>query len=140
MAVQRTWAIIKPDAVARRLSGEILKQIEAVGLTPRAIRFIRLTQAQAESFYAVHKARPFFNDLCNYMTSGPVIVLALEAENAIQRWRDLMGATDPKKAADGTIRKQFGIDVEKNSTHGSDALETAAYEIAFFFSQLEIAS
>jgi nucleoside-diphosphate kinase len=140
MAVQRTLAIIKPDAVARRLSGEILKQIEAVGLTPRAIRFIRLTQAQAESFYAVHKARPFFNDLCNYMTSGPVIVLALEAENAIQRWRDLMGATDPKKAADGTIRKQFGIDVEKNSTHGSDALETAAYEIAFFFSQLEIAS
>lgn len=139
MALQTTLAIIKPDAVARKLSGEILKQIEAGGLTPKAIRLLRLTRAQAEAFYAVHKARPFFNDLCSYMTSGPIIALALEADNAIERWRDLMGATDPKQASAGTIRKQFGIDVEKNSTHGSDAPETAAKEVAFFFSRLEIA-
>src|SRR5271165_340690 len=140
MAAQRTLAIIKPDAVARKLAGDILKQIETSGLIPRAMRLIHLTREQAESFYAIHKARPFFRDLCEYMTSGPVVVIALEAENAIQRWRDLMGATDPKKAAQGTIRQQFGIDVEKNSTHGSDAPETAANEIAFFFSGLEIDS
>src|SRR5712692_6625870 len=105
MAIQRTLAIIKPDAVARKLAGDILKQIEASALTPRAIRLMHLTRAQAESFYDVHKAKPFFDDLCNYMTSGPVVVIALEAEDAIQRWRDLMGATDPKKAAEGTIRK-----------------------------------
>jgi|SRR6516225_12491555 nucleoside-diphosphate kinase len=139
MALQTTLAIIKPDAVTRKLSGDILKQIEAGGLRPRAIRLLHLTRAQAEAFYAVHKARPFFNDLCSYMTSGPIIVLALEADSAIERWRGLMGATDPKQAAAGTIRMQFGIDVEKNATHGSDAPETAAKELAFFFSQLEIA-
>jgi nucleoside-diphosphate kinase len=140
MALERTLAIIKPDAVARGLSGDIIKRIEAAGLKLRGMRLIRLGRAQAEAFYEVHKARPFFGSLCDYMSSGPVVVMALEAEGAIMKWRELMGATDPAKAAPGTIRKDFGMDVEKNATHGSDAPETAANELAFFFSRLDTVS
>ncbi|HEY6393848.1 MAG TPA: nucleoside-diphosphate kinase [Candidatus Binataceae bacterium] len=136
--MENTLAIIKPDAVKRGLTGDIVKRIESSGLSIRALRLIHLTRAQAESFYDVHKARPFFKSLCDYMTSGPVVVMVLGAEGAISRWRNLMGATDPKKADPGTIRKDFGIDVEQNATHGSDAPETAAQEVAFFFSTLEI--
>ncbi len=138
MAVERTLAIIKPDAVARGLSGDILKRIQGAGLRVRAMRLMRLTRAQAESFYEVHKARPCYSSLCDYMSSGPVVVAALEAEGAIVRWRELMGATDPAKAAAGTIRKDFGQNVEQNAVHGSDASETAAREVAFFFSSLDI--
>lgn len=140
MAVERTLAIIKPDAVARGLSGDILKRIEGAGLKVRAMRLMRLTRAQAEFFYEVHKARPFYSSLCEYMSSGPVMVAALEAEGAIARWRELMGATDPAKAAGGTIRRDFGQNVEQNAVHGSDAPETAAREVAFFFSSLDIVS
>ena len=140
MAIERTLAIIKPDAVARGLSGDIIKRIEGAGLKLCAMRLIRLAHAQAEAFYAVHKARAFYGSLCEYMSSGPVVVMALEAEGAIAKWRELMGATDPAKAAPGTIRKDFGLDVEKNATHGSDAPETAAQEVAFFFSSLDLAS
>jgi nucleoside-diphosphate kinase len=138
MAIERTLAIIKPDAVGRGLSGDIIKRIEGAGLRLRALRLIRLGRAQAEAFYEVHKVRPFYRSLCEYMSSGPVVVMALEADGAIAKWRDLMGATDPAKAAPGTIRKEFGMDVEKNATHGSDAPETAAREVAFFFSSLNI--
>jgi len=140
MATERTLAIIKPDAFARGLTGDIVKRIEAAGLKLRAMRLVRLGRAQAEAFYEVHKARPFYGSLCEYMSSGPVVVMALEADGAIVKWRELMGATDPAKAAAGTIRKDFGMDVEKNATHGSDAPETAAREIAFFFSSLDLAS
>ncbi len=139
MAIERTLAIIKPDAFARGLTGDIIKRIEASGLKLRAMRLVRLARAQAEAFYEVHRARPFYGSLCEYMSSGPVVVMALEADGAIVKWRELMGATDPAKAAAGTIRKDFGIDVEKNATHGSDAPETAAREVAFFFSSLELA-
>jgi len=138
--MERSLAIVKPDAVRRGLTGDILKRIEAAGLTVVALRKIQLSRADAEKFYAVHKARPFFRGLCDYMTSGPVVVAALAGENAISKWRQLMGATDPKKADAGTIRKDFGIDVEQNATHGSDAPETAAQEIAFFFPAREILS
>ena len=137
--MERTLAIVKPDAVKRGLAGEILKQIETAGLKPRALKLIHLTRAQAEAFYEVHKQRPFYGSLCDYMSSGPVVIAVLEAEKAIERWRELMGATDPAKAKEGTIRKQFGLDVEKNATHGSDAPETAAKEISFFFSELDLA-
>jgi nucleoside-diphosphate kinase len=140
MAIERTLAIIKPDAVGRGLSGDIIKRIEGAGLKIRAMRLIRLGRAQAEAFYEVHKSRPFYGSLCEYMSSGPVVVMALEADGAIAKWRDLMGATDPAKAAPGTIRKDFGMDVEKNATHGSDAPETAAHEVSFFFSRLDIVS
>lgn len=140
MAVERTLAIVKPDAVARGLTGDIVKRIEAAGLKVRAMRLMRLGRAQAESFYEVHKARPFYSSLCEYMSSGPVVVAVLEAEGAIARWRDSMGATDPAKAAAGTIRKDFGQDIEKNAVHGSDAPETAAREVGFFFSSLDIVS
>ena len=136
--MERTLAIVKPDAVRRGLTGDILKRIEAAGLTIVAMRKIHLSRADAEKFYDVHKARPFFSGLCDYMTSGPVVVMALAGEGAIGRWRKLMGATDPKKADPGTIRKDFGLDVEQNATHGSDAPETAAQEIAFFFANREI--
>jgi nucleoside-diphosphate kinase len=136
--MERTFAIIKPDAVARHLAGDILKRIEASGLRVVGLRLTQLTRADAESFYAVHKERPFYGSLCDYMTSGPVIVAVLAGEGAIKRWRDLMGATDPAKAAAGTIRKDFGQNVEQNATHGSDAPETAAQEIAFFFRGLEL--
>jgi nucleoside-diphosphate kinase len=140
MAVERTLAIIKPDAVARGLAGDIIKRIEGAGLKVRGMRLMRLTRAQAESFYEVHKARPFYSSLCEYMSSGAVVVAALEAEGAIARWRELMGATDPAKAAAGTIRKDFGQNVEQNAVHGSDAPETAAREVTFFFSGLDIVS
>ena len=136
--MERTFAIIKPDAVARHLAGDILKRIEDSGLRVVGLRLTQLSRAEAESFYAVHKERPFYKSLCDYMTSGPVIVAVLAGEGAIKRWRDLMGATDPAKAAPGTIRKDFGQNVEQNATHGSDAPETAADEIAFFFRGLEI--
>jgi nucleoside-diphosphate kinase len=136
--MERTLAIVKPDAVRRGLTGDILKRIEASGLTIVAMRKIQLSRADAEKFYDVHKARPFFSGLCDYMTSGPVVLAVLQGDKAISRWRQLMGATDPKKADAGTIRKDFGIDVEQNATHGSDAAETAAQEIGFFFPDREI--
>jgi nucleoside-diphosphate kinase len=136
--MERTLAIVKPDAVSRGLTGDILKRIEAAGLSIRALRKIQLTRAQAEVFYDVHKARPFYGSLCEYMTSGPVVVAMLQGERAITRWRELMGATDPAKATAGTIRKDFGVDVEKNAVHGSDAPETAAREVAFFFTVLDL--
>jgi nucleoside-diphosphate kinase len=136
--MEKTLAIIKPDAVARGLTGDILKRIEAAGLSLRALRKLHLSRAQAEMFYAVHKARPFYGDLCKYMSSGPVVVAVLGAEGAIAKWRELMGATDPAKAAPGTIRREFGQNIEANATHGSDAPETAALEISFFFSAMEI--
>ncbi|HKN12915.1 MAG TPA: nucleoside-diphosphate kinase [Candidatus Binatus sp.] len=136
--MERTFAIVKPDAVRRGLTGDILKRIEASGLKIVALRKIHLSRVDAEKFYDVHRARPFFSGLCDYMTSGPVVILVLQGEGAISKWRQLMGATDPKNADTGTIRKDFGIDVEKNVTHGSDAPETAAQEIAFFFPAREI--
>lgn len=137
--LERTLAIIKPDAVKRGLSGEILRQIEAKSFTVRGLKMLHLTRGQAERFYEVHKARPFFDSLCRYMSSGPVIVALLEGERAIERWRELMGATDPAKAAAGTLRKQFGANIEQNVVHGSDGPETAAREISFFFGELELA-
>ncbi len=138
MATERTLAIVKPDAVQRNLIGEIIRRIEQSGLRVAAGRFLQLSQSDAEGFYAVHRERPFFASLVKYMTSGPVMVLALEGDNAIKRWRDLMGATDPAKADPGTIRKDLGQSVEANATHGSDAPETAAVEIAYFFRTLEV--
>jgi nucleoside-diphosphate kinase len=131
--MERTFAIIKPDAVRRGLAGDILKRIESSGLKVIAMRKIHLSRADTEKFYDVHKLRPFFSGLCDYMSSGPVVIMALEGEGAIAKWRGLMGATDPKKADPGTIRKDFGIDVVQNAVHGSDAPDTAAQEIAFFF-------
>jgi nucleoside-diphosphate kinase len=136
--MERTLAIIKPDAVRRGLMGEILKRIEGSGLKIRALRLARLTRADAERFYEVHRERPFYSSLCEYMSSGPVVLAMLEADGAIARWRELMGATDPAKAAAGTIRKDFGINVEQNGVHGSDAPETAAREVAFFFDAADI--
>jgi nucleoside-diphosphate kinase len=135
---ERTLSIIKPNAVTRNLSGAILKMIQESGLEIKAMKMLQLTREQAEAFYAVHKARPFFDSLTRFMISGPVVVSVLEGENAIARYRDLMGATDPAKAGENTIRKHYGEDVERNSVHGSDAPETAAQEIAFFFNQLEM--
>lgn len=136
--MERTFAIIKPDAVGRGLAGDIMKRIEASGLKIRGMRLMQLSRAQAERFYEVHKARPFYRDLCTYMTSGPVIVMVLEGDKAITRWRELMGATDPSKASAGTIRKDFGENIERNAVHGSDAPETAAQEVPFFFSNLDL--
>jgi nucleoside-diphosphate kinase len=136
--MERTLAIVKPDAVGRHLTGEILKRIECAGLTLCAIKLKHLARSEAERFYEVHKARPFYGSLCEYMSSGPVVIAVLAGHDAIARWRELMGATDPAKAATGTIRKDLGQDVEKNAVHGSDAPETAANEIAFFFSGLEL--
>lgn len=135
---QRTFSIIKPDAVAAKQTGAILQMILDAGLTVKAMKMIQLTRAQAEGFYAVHSARPFFKDLVEYMISGPVVVSALEGDNAIARYRDLMGATDPAKAAEGTIRKNFGKSIEANACHGSDAPETALVEVSYFFSSLEL--
>jgi len=137
--MEQTFSIIKPDAVKRNFIGQILAQIEASGLRIRALKKLTLTRKQAEAFYDVHKERPFYSSLCDYMTSGPVVVAVLEGERAIERWRELMGATDPAKAAEGTIRKKFGQNIEQNATHGSDAKETAAREVAFFFSAMELA-
>jgi len=133
MSVERTLSIIKPDAVGRNLIGEILRRFEAAGLRVAAGKLVRLSPARAQAFYAVHKERPFFASLCAYMSSGPIFVSILEGENAIARNREIMGATDPAKAAPGTIRKDSGKDVEQNAVHGSDGAETAATEIAFFF-------
>jgi nucleoside-diphosphate kinase len=138
MAVERTLSIVKPDAVARNLTGEILRKFESAGLRIAAGKLIRLTPERAQGFYVVHSARPFFKSLCDYMSSGPIFVSVLEGENAIARNREVMGATDPAKAAAGTIRKEFGRDIEQNAVHGSDGAETAATEIAFFFRPDEI--
>ena len=135
---QRTFSIIKPHAVAAKQTGAILQMILDAGLTVKAMKMIQLTRAQAEGFYAVHSARPFFKDLVEYMISGPVVVSCLEGDNAIARYRDLMGATDPAKAAEGTIRKNFGKSIEANACHGSDAPETALVEVSYFFSSLEL--
>ena len=136
--MQRTLSIVKPDAVERNLQGAIIAMIQDAGLKVAAMKMVRLTRIAAEGFYAVHRERPFFASLCEYMSSGPVLVSVLEGENAIARYRELMGATNPANAAEGTIRKAFALDVEKNSVHGSDAPETASQEIAYFFSRLEI--
>ena len=136
--IERTFSIIKPDAVARNLSGEILAMIQAHGLTVKAMKMIRMTTEQAEGFYAVHKDKPFFSSLVKYMTSGPVVCSILEGEDAIRRYRGLMGATNPANAAEGTIRKKYAESLEANSVHGSDAPESAAYEMGYFFNALEI--
>ena len=136
--IQQTLAIIKPDGVARNLAGEIIRRIEASGLGIRAMKMTQLTKKQAEGFYAVHRERPFFGSLTSFMSEGPVVLMILAGENAIQTWRDLMGATDPAKALPGTIRREFGMSIERNTTHGSDAPETAAFETRYFFSELEI--
>ena len=138
MAVERTLSIIKPDATRRNLTGEIVARFEKAGLRVIAQRRIRLSKAQAEAFYAVHAARPFYKSLVEFMTSGPVVVQVLEGESAIAKNREVMGATNPAKAAPGTIRKDFAESMEANSVHGSDAPETAAVEIKFFFSDLDI--
>lgn len=135
---QRTLAIIKPDGVARSLTGEILKRIEAGGLRLRALRMTHLSKKEAEGFYAVHRSRPFFDSLTTFMSEGPVVLMVLTGPGAIQVWRDLMGATDPAKAADGTIRRDFGQSVERNTTHGSDSPQSAAFEITYFFGEVDI--
>jgi nucleoside-diphosphate kinase len=136
--MERTFAIIKPDAVGRRLTGQILDRIEQAGFQIRAMRLVRLSKPEAEGFYAVHKDKPFFGSLTAFMSSGPAVVMVLEAPDAIRKWRDTMGATDPAKAAEGTLRKAFGSSIERNATHGSDAPETAAYEIGYFFRGIEL--
>jgi nucleoside-diphosphate kinase len=134
---ENTLAIIKPDGVARNLTGEIIRRIEDSGLRIKALKMAHLSRKQAEGFYAVHKERPFFASLTSFMSEGPVVLMILTGDNAIRRWRDLMGATDPAKAAEGTIRKDFGQSIERNTTHGSDAPETASFETAYFFSRVE---
>ena len=136
--MQRTLAIIKPDAVAAGTVGKIIERIEGAGLKILGARLMRLSPEQAAGFYIVHKARPFYASLCAFMTQGPCLPMMLEGENAVQRWRDLMGATDPAKAAAGTIRKDFASSIEANAVHGSDAPETAAFEIPYFFSAVDI--
>ena len=138
MSMQRTLSIIKPDGVSRGLIGEVVKRLEAGDISIVAMKMLRLTRAQAEGFYAVHRERPFFESLTKFMTSGPVVVMVLQGEDVIARYRDLMGATNYEEAAEGTIRRDFATDIEKNVVHGSDAPETAAFEIGYFFSQLEI--
>ena len=138
MALERTFAIIKPDAVGRGLQGEILSRIHKAGFRIVAIRSMRLTKDEAGGFYAVHRERPFFGELTDFMSSGKIIAMVLEAENAIAKWRDAMGATDPKKAAPGTIRHDLGTSIGNNVTHGSDAPDTAAFEISYFFAGHEL--
>jgi nucleoside-diphosphate kinase len=137
-AQERTFAIIKPDAVAAGHTGEILAMAEQAGFRIRALRRIRMSRLEAEAFYAVHRERPFFASLVNFITEGPCVVAVLEGENAIARWRELMGPTDPAKAPEGTIRKLFGTNIERNAVHGSDAPETAAVEVSFFFSAADL--
>lgn len=136
--MERTLAIIKPDAVERRLAGRIIQRIEEAGFAVRAMRRLHLSKPQAEGFYAVHRERPFFGSLTGFMSSGPSIVMVLEAPDAIRRWRTLMGATDPANADAGTLRKEFAQSIERNATHGSDALETAAFEIGYFFAGVDL--
>jgi len=140
MAIERTFSIIKPDAVKKNVIGGIVAKLEAGGLRVVASRMTRLTETQARAFYAVHKDRPFYGDLVKFMTEGPVVVQVLEGENAIARNREIMGATNPEKADEGTIRKAFGTNIERNAVHGSDAPETARVEIAFFFPEAELAT
>ena len=140
MTIERTLSIIKPDATKRNITGKIIQKFEDGGLSVVAQRRLLLTQEQAEGFYSVHKERPFYNDLVRFMTSGPVVVQVLEGENAIQRNRDIMGATNPEEADNGTIRKEYALNIEANSVHGSDSEENAAIEIAFFFDEDEINS
>jgi nucleoside-diphosphate kinase len=136
--METTFAIIKPDAVKARFTGKIIQRIEEAGFQIRAMRLRHLTQSEAEGFYAVHKERPFFASLTKFMSSGPVVVLALQAPDAIKKWRALMGATDPAKADAGTLRKEYGASIENNATHGSDAPETAAFELGYFFPGIEL--
>jgi nucleoside-diphosphate kinase len=136
--MERTLAIVKPDGVARGLIGEVVRRIEKLGLKIVAMKMVRMSRTQAQGFYAVHRERPFFNDLTAFMSSGPAVAMVLEGGQAIARWRELMGATDYRKAAEGTLRREFASDIEKNVVHGSDAPETAAFEIGFFFNGLEI--
>ena len=136
--IERTLAIVKPDGVQNRVAGQVVARIEKEGFRILAMRMHRLTRTEAEGFYAVHKERPFFKDLVAFMTSGPVILMCLERENAIAHWRETMGATDPAKAADGTIRKLLATNIEKNTVHGSDAPATAAFELSWFFRGSEI--
>jgi nucleoside-diphosphate kinase len=136
--MERTFAIIKPDAVERNLTGKVVDRIEAAGFKVIGMKKLFLSKAEAEGFYYVHKERPFFNDLCTFMSRSPIVVLALERDNAIVAWRELMGATNPANADAGTIRKEFGVSIEENTAHGSDSPESAAFEIPYFFSQLEL--
>ena len=138
MAIERTLSIIKPDGVEKGIIGKVISRFETQGLKPIAVKMKRLSRAEAEGFYAVHKARPFFNDLVKFMTSGPVVLMVLEGEAAVTKNRDIMGATDPKKAAEGTIRKDFATDIEKNTVHGSDSPENAKIEVSYFFPEIEI--
>jgi nucleoside-diphosphate kinase len=138
MAVERTFAIIKPDAVKKRVAGQILARIEECGLEIIGMKKIQLSESGAQGFYAVHKERPFFGDLVKFMTSGPVVALVLEGEGAIKKWRDLMGPTNSNEAPAGTMRGDFGTDIEQNATHGSDAPETARLEISYFFNAAEM--
>lgn len=136
--MQRTFAIIKPDAVRKQVTGQILARIEAAGFTIRAMRMIHMSKSEAEGFYHVHREKGFFGGLTDFMSSGPCVVLCLEAPEAIRKWRDLMGATNPANAADGTLRKEFGASIDNNATHGSDAPETAAFELGYFFRGMEL--
>jgi nucleoside-diphosphate kinase len=136
--MERTLAIIKPDGVARGLCGEVIKRLESSGFKIVAMKMVHLTKKQAEGFYAVHKGKPFFKSLTDFMSSGPAVVMILEGKDIISRYRELMGATNYKEAAKGTIRKEFATDIEKNVVHGSDAPETAAFEMAYFFNNLEM--
>jgi nucleoside-diphosphate kinase len=138
MAIERTLSIIKPDGVEKGVIGQIISRFVSSGLKPVAMRMAHLSRREAEGFYAVHKARPFFNDLVTFMTGGPVVLMVLEGENAVTRNREVMGATDPRKAAEGTIRKDLATDIEKNTVHGSDSPENARIEIAYFFPETEI--
>jgi nucleoside-diphosphate kinase len=138
MSIERTFGIVKPDAVAKNAIGGVVGMVENGGLKVIGLRLVRLAEAQARAFYAVHKDRPFFNDLVKFMTSGPAVVMAIEGENAIARYREIMGPTDSKKAPAGTIRNKYGTDIEKNAVHGSDGPETARAELAFFFAGLDL--
>ena len=138
LAIERTLAIIKPDAFGRGLAGEIICRIQAANFKIAAMKSLRLTKTEAEGFYAVHRERPFFKDLTEFMSSGKVVVMVLEAEGGISKWRETMGATDPEKAAPGTIRRELGTSIQYNCTHGSDAPETAAFEIGYFFAGFEL--
>jgi nucleoside-diphosphate kinase len=138
--IQRTLSIVKPDAVAKNAIGGVLGLVEKAGLKVIAAKMIHMSRKQAEGFYAVHRERPFFGDLTAFMSEGPVLVSVLEGENAIEKYRDVLGATNPDKAAPGTVRKQYGTNIERNAAHGSDAPETAAFEISYFFNALEIHS
>jgi nucleoside-diphosphate kinase len=138
MAVERTLAIVKPDAIERGLLGEILSRIHQANFKIVAIKSLRLTEVQAEGFYAVHRSKAFFQPLTQFMSSGRIVVMVLEGENAINRWREVMGATDPAKAAAATIRKEFGVNIQNNCVHGSDSPETASFEIDYFFSEAEL--